>query len=110
MVEGELKKRSILFASKVNLKHGNPQIIMDEVGRTIGNFHDLVDEAKKDIEDAITKHLEDLIDAWKNLDKTKIPHMVEKYQQVYIDAYSCILHNHKEHDVFKVKKWFGDSS
>ncbi len=50
MCKGELKRRSILFASKVNLTQGNPQIIMDEIGKTIGNFHNLVDEAKKEIE------------------------------------------------------------
>ena len=105
MTEGELKKRLVQYFKE---HVANISVTKGFADGYVYDIEQLVDEAKKDINNTITKHLEDLIDFWKN-DKTVLKHL-EKYRLQYVDAYTCILNNHKKRDVFKIKKWFGDSS
>jgi len=69
----------------------------------------IIDEAKKDIMNGIENHLEKLANHWKK-EQVGTEGLEKLKQKCYVDAYLSVLHNHREHDAFKIKKWFGDST
>jgi len=118
--EGELKKRmlyggrtfiDLYYDREARLKelmeHNvecHPDPLMDSFVST-EKVHSWLDEARKEIFEAIDQHIETLVNFWKETTHTDKKEM----SQYYIDAYQCIQHNIKEHDVFKLKKLFGDA-
>ncbi|MCJ7634943.1 hypothetical protein MUP77_21460 [Candidatus Bathyarchaeota archaeon] len=86
MSEGEFEKR------------------LKKLGDYSGRIDKTLSEARKEIFEAIDKHIEELVAFW----QSKSDPQKQKVAQYYIDAYRCIQHNIKEEDAFKLLKWFGD--
>lgn len=95
---GEFQKR---IEKKIKFyKDGkSPKIVIV----TLEDIQEDVQEAKKEIFNAIEEHFEELVMAWENPQKN-----LAKYKEVYIDAYKCLKHNILKEDTFKLKKWFSE--
>jgi len=112
MTEGELKKQVFEKSRpKFMLEHivPCPHDTIDECDCAIQWIYKIIDSAKKDIMNGIENHLEKLANHWKK-EQVGTEGLEKLKQKCYVDAYLSVLHNHREHDAFKIKKWFGDST
>jgi hypothetical protein len=75
----------------------------------IGKIKQSLDIAKADINQAVTAHLDNLIEEWRKYLATHNDDFDRAIAKCYIDAYLSIKHNIQEHDAFNLKKWFGSA-
>lgn len=102
MSEGEFKKRLFEVWEKTEIVGEGIQAIVKNNPLTATER--ILDEARKDIFEAIDKHIEELVTFW----QSKPDPQKQKVAEYYIDAYHCIQHNIKKEDSFKLLKWFGN--
>ena len=100
MSEGEFNKR--VKDPKIKPEHWGAWTIE---GLVVYEVVDMLKEAKKDIYESIESHIHQLIEFWE--DDEVNPEILREVKTYYIDAYVSLLHNHNDHDSFKIKKWFG---